>query len=73
MNSHRNINVFIVEDNPLYQSALKNHLSENVESITIRAFKNGEDMLHHINQNPDVIVLDYMLHTSARTPAPFGS
>jgi DNA-binding NarL/FixJ family response regulator len=64
MSSTQNINVFLVEDNFLYQCALKKHLEENIQNANIHTFKNGEDMLLHIKMQPDVIVLDYMLSTS---------
>ncbi len=65
MNKQSKLTVFLVEDNLLYRSALKAHLEENIHNINIRTFNNGEEMLDRINQNPDVVVLDYMLQTSA--------
>jgi len=65
MNNHSKLNVFLVEDNLLYRKALKSHLEENIHNIDIQTFNNGEEMLDRINQNPDIVVLDYMLQTSA--------
>ncbi len=64
MNNSRSINVFLVEDNLLYRRALKEHLEGNINNINILTFNNGEEMMKNINQNPDVVVLDYMLRTS---------
>lgn len=63
MDQHSKLNVFLVEDNILYRKALKVHLEESISNIDIQTFDNGEEMLVHMNKNPDVVVLDYMLQT----------
>jgi DNA-binding NtrC family response regulator len=65
MNNNRTTTVFLVDDNVVYRNALKNHLEETIPAIHIRSFNNGEEMLPHINKNPDAIILDYMLQSSA--------
>ncbi|MCO4820000.1 MAG: sigma-54-dependent Fis family transcriptional regulator [Bacteroidetes bacterium] len=51
--------VFIVEDNMMYAEAMKQALAD--ESYEISIFYNGQDLLDNLNQNPDVVSIDYML------------
>ncbi len=51
--------VFIVEDNMMYAEAMKQALAD--ESYEISVFHNGQDLLDNLDQNPDVVSIDYML------------
>lgn len=51
--------VFIVEDNMMYAEAMKQALAD--ESYEISVFYNGQDLLDNLDQNPDVVSIDYML------------
>ena len=51
--------VFIVEDNMMYAEAMKQALAD--ESYEISVFHNGQDFLDNLDQNPDVVSIDYML------------
>ena len=51
--------VFIVEDNMMYVEAMKQALAD--ESYEISVFYNGQDLLDNLDQNPDVVSIDYML------------
>lgn len=55
-----NPSFFIVEDDAFYAELVKNVLkNESYENVTI--FHNGEDCLANIDQQPDIVILDYML------------
>ncbi|VAW19091.1 Two-component system response regulator protein [hydrothermal vent metagenome] len=56
----KNYKIFIVEDNTLYANVLKKQLSQN-ESYLVKVFETGRDCLANLNENPDVITLDYTL------------
>lgn len=53
--------IFIVDDNEMFNSMLKDYLSQN-PALKITSFGTGEDCLKNLYQNPDVIVLDYNLN-----------
>lgn len=55
--------IFIVEDNLLYANVLKRQLAENYFSVKV--FESGRDCLAHLDENPDVISLDYTLPDSS--------
>ncbi len=51
--------VFIVEDNTLYAQVLKKKLVEN--QYQVKVFYNGKDCIANLDDQPDVITLDYTL------------
>jgi len=52
-------NIFIVEDNKLYAQVLKKQLvSDNYQ---VKVFYNGKDCISALDEEPDVITLDYTL------------
>ncbi len=58
----KNYQVFIVEDNLLYANILKRQLKEN--DFQVKVFETGRDCLDHLDENPDVVSLDYTLPDS---------
>lgn len=52
--------VFIVEDNFMYSYVLESMLKES-ELMKVTSFAKGEECLELINNNPDVVILDYNL------------
>ncbi len=52
--------IFIVEDDELYGSMLKHHLSRNPD-YEVELFLSGTDCLKNLYKNPSVISLDYRL------------
>lgn len=54
--------VFIVEDNALYASTLKNFINTNFPQVKeIIVFPVGETCLTNLHKNPDLIIIDYFL------------
>ncbi len=51
--------IFIVEDNKLYAQVLKKQLVDN--QYQVKVFYTGKDCISHLNEQPDVITLDYTL------------
>ncbi len=51
--------IFVVEDNPVYQTLVLKQL-ENI-SQDIQVFSTGENFLAALDQLPDIIILDYNL------------
>jgi len=54
--------VFIVDDDPMLTEALSDYLTREVQH-DIKSFSTGEACLKCLDENPDVIVLDYYLDT----------
>lgn len=51
--------VFIIEDDLVYRKYLSKVLSE--KGIKTKAFSDGEEGINHLNQKPDLILLDFSL------------
>ncbi len=56
----KNTVIFIVDDDPMQQSMLRDHLSA-MSNFTIHTFATGEECLKAIDQSPDIVFLDYNL------------
>lgn len=57
--ANKSYRIFIVEDNKLYAQVLKKHLTDNQYQVKI--FYNGRDCIQSLEEQPDVITLDYTL------------
>jgi two-component system OmpR family response regulator len=60
MGTHDKILLFVIEDNSFFLDIVTTNLSDN-DRLTIRAFTSAEEALEHIDENPEIIVLDYYL------------
>jgi two-component system response regulator AtoC len=54
------VKIFIVEDDQLVSSVIKQALSRN-EKYDISMFEKAEDCLNNLHQRPDIVVIDYNL------------
>jgi len=54
------VKIFIVEDDQLVSSVIKQSLSRN-EKYDINMFDTAEDCLNNLHQRPDIVVVDYNL------------
>ncbi len=57
--SNMQYKIFVVEDNVLYAQILKKQLVD--DGYQVKMFHNGRDFLANLDENPDVITLDYTL------------
>jgi len=57
---HKEIIIFLVDDDPLYLKLLEFQFREN-SNLKIETFLTGEACLENLFSNPDVIILDYIL------------
>lgn len=72
MKNEPTLNVFIIEDNALYASALKqflfNQFAKSNFRFTIQSFKTSESCMEWLDYfddvKPDIIVLDYFLDSN---------
>jgi DNA-binding NtrC family response regulator len=59
MSNQKNL-IFVVEDDNFFLQVLTDDLSEN-ESYYVKGFSTAEACLESLNENPNVIVLDFYL------------
>ena len=59
---NKELKIFLVEDNELFANMLAESL-RNQHGFSIELFPTGEEMLKKIQQNPDVVLLDYQLNS----------
>lgn len=60
--------IFIVEDEELFASLLKDYLARKT-GHEIFLFNTGEACLENLSQNPDIIILDYFLNSKQKNAA----
>lgn len=63
MKKVQRLKIFIVEDDAMYIRALENYLCNEFQDIQITTFSTGEACLHSIHQDPDLVILDYLLNS----------
>lgn len=60
--------IFIVDDDEMLTMALTDYLTREVNH-DIHVFHTGEEVIKHISENPDVVILDFYLNTVVRDAA----
>jgi len=61
--------IFIVDDEPLLTEMLSDYLTERDPNLLIHTFPTGEACLSSLDEDPDVIVLDYYLNSKEKHAA----
>ena len=61
--------IFIVDDEPLLTEMLSDYLSEHAANLSIKSFPTGESCLQHLDEKPDLVVLDYYLNSREKDAA----
>src|SRR5581483_1109148 len=65
--------VFLVDDDKMFLSSLKNNLAQNFNSgVELSTFTSGEECLQKIESNPDIVILDYYLNDDQHPDAMDG-
>ena len=60
--------IFIVDDDPMLTEALGDYLTRKV-AHEVQSFQTGEECLQHLDEGPNVIILDYYLNTIQKDAA----
>lgn len=60
--------IFVVDDEEMIQEALRDFITTNSHH-EVDVFNTGEELLKNLDQNPDVIVLDYYLNLFVKDAA----
>lgn len=58
-------NIFVVDDDKMFATMLADHLEEQ-GGYTVTTFSTGEACLEHLDEYPDVIILDYYLDSNVK-------
>ncbi len=61
MNKKQQKLIFVVDDDPMFQTMLTDHLIEHNVHFNVMGFLSGEDCLEQLDRRPDAIILDYFL------------
>jgi DNA-binding NtrC family response regulator len=64
-----NPKIFIVDDEILLSEMLTDYLKDQYEGFQIKSFSTGEACLQSLDEQPDVVVLDYYLNSKERDAA----
>lgn len=67
--SHQNQTIFVVDDDELLSSMLSDYLSEHNPAIEIKTFATGEDCLASLDEQPNIVILDFHLNTKVKAAA----
>jgi len=54
--------IFIVDDDMMLTESLSDYLTRNV-AHKVFTFPTGEECLNHLDESPEIIILDYFLNT----------
>ena len=68
MENGRPKNIFIVDDDPMLTVALTDYLTRKVPHH-VQVFHTGEECLQHLNEGPNIIILDYYLNSVKKNAA----
>ncbi len=60
MNDNNKISIFLVDDDAIFLKSLEIEFL-NFPEFAVKTFSTGEHCLAHLDQNPDLIILDYHL------------
>jgi two-component system OmpR family response regulator len=56
--------IFLLDDDLLFQKSLEHQLLHALKrNVRIKCFSIGEDCLDHIHENPQIVILDYLLNS----------
>lgn len=61
--------IFIVDDEPLLSEMLTDYLNDHIPNLDIISFPTGEACLQKLDENPDIVVLDYFLNSKEKDAA----
>src|ERR1051326_2955744 len=65
MRTEKNISVFLVDDDKMFNRSLEHHLQHKLDpGVRISSFLSGEECLRHLDEHPDIIVLDHALNST---------
>jgi DNA-binding NarL/FixJ family response regulator len=67
--NNKSSTIFIVDDEPLLSEMLSDYLKDKNDAFNIRSFPTGEACLLCLDEEPNVVVLDYYLNSKEKDAA----
>src|SRR5210317_1162112 len=67
--SNQQAKIFIVDDEPLLTEMLTDYLNDHNQNLDIKSFPTGEECLQCMDENPNLVVLDYYLNSKEKDAA----
>lgn len=61
--------IFIVDDEPLLSEMLTDYLMDQYADFNIQSFPTGEACLQRLDDQPDIVILDYYLNSKEKDAA----
>lgn len=61
MQSSKDLNIFLVDDDPMFLKILEQDIRHFFADVKIKTFLTAEDCLKGIDEHPDAVILDYFL------------
>lgn len=65
----KNSTIFIVDDEPLLSEMLTDYLTGQYAGFIIKSFPTGEACLESLDEQPDIVILDYYLNSKEKDAA----
>lgn len=56
----KDLNIFVVDDNPLARKAYQQYLTR-MGCERMKVYDNGQDCINELVENPDMVLIDYMM------------
>ncbi|MCH2231119.1 MAG: sigma-54 dependent transcriptional regulator [Crocinitomicaceae bacterium] len=63
MNSNKHFKIYVVDDDRFFSGIIKNEL-ERLDDVEVLTFYSETDFLNSLNENPDLVIIDYDLPNS---------
>ncbi len=63
MDAKGEFSVFLVDDDKMFLASLKNSLQQQFgKAVRVSEYATGEECIEHIDNTPDIVILDYFLN-----------
>ena len=73
METQEQYSVFLVDDDAMYLTSLKNSLQQQFGALLkIFEYKSGEECMEHVDETTDIVILDYYLNDGEHPDAMDG-
>jgi two-component system OmpR family response regulator len=73
METKREYSVYLVDDDKMFLTSLKNSLQQNFGTeLAVSEFTTGEECIENVNGSPDIVIMDYYLNDEEHPDAMDG-
>lgn len=61
LEKHKNSSMFILDDDRFFLELMKEKLKNKMPWVNLKVFQDRTNLIEHLHENPDLILLDYNL------------